>query len=135
MYIVFYIYNKRTFTIVILSSLLLYFIPDVSDKQVDFVSQLYDLSPIIGILIFAIMYLLYSIKIKNDLLEKRDAEIKELNEYIRDNEADNGVMLEKLANSLDKVIASHQHDSSAIIKEIEKTKEILSIKIDNVNRK
>jgi hypothetical protein len=120
---------------VILSSILLYFIPDVSDKQVDFVSQLYDLSPIIGLLIFGIMYLLYSIKVKNDLLEKRDAEIKELNEYIRDNEADNCVMLEKLANSLDKVIASHQHDSSAIIKEIEKTKEILSIKIDNVNRK
>lgn len=119
----------------VLSSLLLYFIPDVSDKQVDFVSQLYELSPIIGILIFAIMYLLYSIKVKNDLLEKRDAEIKELNEYIRDNEADNGVMLEKLANSLDKVIASHQHDSSSIIKEIEKTKEILSIKIDNISRR
>ncbi len=116
----------------IVKNTLLYFVSDDAGKNIDFIAQLYDLSPIIGLLLLCIGYLIYSIKIKNEIIDKKDVEIKELNEYIRDNEADNGVMLEKLANSLDKVIASHQHDSVSIINQIERTKEILTLKIDNL---
>lgn len=94
-------------------------------SDVDFVTDLYKLSPIIGCMIIAIIYLSYQVYTK-------EKELKELNKYIRENEIENMKMLEHLSHTLDKVIDNDKNSSNIVLKEINNFKEVIIIKLDNL---
>lgn len=94
-------------------------------SDVDFVTDLYNLSPIIGCLVICIIYLTYQVYTK-------EKELKELNKYIRENEIENMKMLEHLSHTLDKVIDNDRNSNNTVLKEINNIKEVIIIKLDNL---
>ena len=109
----------------------------VADVETNLVGDLFKLSPIIGLLIIAINYLVYNIKQKDkaladkDLkLEAKDNELKELNKSIRDNEADNIQMMERMSNMLDKLSDNQRVSDDKVLKEIENLKQLLFLHLN-----
>lgn len=100
--------------------------------EVDFVAELYNLSPIIGLLVVAVITLAYVVKKMDDKIIKKEEELKELHNYLRDNDAENIKMLENLSNTIDKVIEQGKHGNSIVLKELDNLKQIISLKIDNI---
>lgn len=80
--------------------------------------SLLKMSPIIGLLCVAIYYLYTQ---NNDL--KKD--VKELNEYIRDESVKNVQILASVSNTLDKVINNNNDNATRL-------KEWLTLKFDNL---
>jgi hypothetical protein len=68
-------------------------------------------------------------------LNKKEKEIKQLNDYIRANDKENLETLNKLSTTLDKIIDTQKNSDSNVVKEIKNTKEIVVLKIDNLSNK
>lgn len=108
-----------------------------ADIETNLVGDLFKLSPIIGLLIIAITYLLINIKQKDkaladkDLkLEAKDKELKELNKSIRENEADNIQMMERMSNMLDKLSDNQRVSDDKVLKELENLKQLLFLHLN-----
>src|SRR6478735_914657 len=99
--------------------------------DVDFISQLYNLSPIIGLLLIAIGYLVYDLRLKNKKIEEKEGELKELNKYVRESENENIKILEKVSNTLDKVVDSQRSGDNSVLKEIDNLKQLIILKLKN----
>lgn len=98
--------------------------------EVDFISQLYTLSPIIGLLVVGIGFLVYLLKKRDDKLNEKEEELKELNKYIRDNDAENIKILEKVSSTLDRVMEQDKTGNSAVLKEIDNLKQLILLKLN-----
>ena len=94
-------------------------------SEVDFVAELYNLSPIIGCLILAVVYLVYQIYHK-------EKQLTELNKYIRDESAENMKTLETVCSTMDKVLDQYEKGNTNITKDINNLKEIIILKLDNL---
>jgi hypothetical protein len=112
--------------------------------QVDFVTDLYKLSPIIGLLLIAIGYLVMVINKKekqmkekeaelNRLLKEKDDQLKELNQYVRQSEKENLLTLQKVSSTLDRVIDAQKTGDNIVLKEIDNLKDIILLKIKKDN--
>lgn len=97
--------------------------------EVDFIGQLYTLSPIIGCLVVAIGFLVYLLKKRDDKLNEKDDEIKELHKYTRDNDAENIKVLEKVSSTLDKVMEQEKNGNTIVLKEIDNLKQLILLKL------
>jgi hypothetical protein len=100
-----------------------------AQTEVDFIAQLYKLSPIIGLLLIGIGFLVYLLKKRDDKLNEKEEEIKELNKYIRENDSENIKILEKVSSTLDRVMEQDKTGNSAVLKEIDNLKQIIILKI------
>ncbi len=98
-------------------------------SEVDFIGQLYKLSPIIGLLLIGIGFLIYLLKKRDDKLNEKEEEIKELNKYIRENDSENIKILEKVSLTLDRVMEQDKTGNSAVLKEIDNLKQLILLKI------
>lgn len=109
-------------------------------ENVDLITDLYKLSPIIGLLIIAISYLVVvnnkkDKKLKeredelNAILKLKEQELKELNQYVRQSEKENLLTLQKVSSTLDRVIDSQKNGSSIVLKEIDNLKDIILLKL------
>lgn len=92
---------------------------------VNFVSELWALSPIVGILAIACIYLARELHNKN-------GELKCLNEYIRNSEKENLQILQKVNNTLDKVSEAQKSGDDFVLKDIGITKDSILKEIDNL---
>ncbi len=63
------------------------------------------------------------------------AEIKELNEIVRDNEKMNLEMIGKLASALDRIADGLEDSKSDIQKDINSLKEFINLKLEQLNKK
>jgi hypothetical protein len=108
--------------------------------QVDFIGDLYKLSPIIGLLLVAITYLVVVLNKKeklmkdkdielNRLIKEKDDQLKELNQYVRQSEKDNLLTLQKVSSTLDRVIDSQKTGDNIVLKEIDNLKDIILLKL------
>lgn len=68
-------------------------------------------------------------------LYKKEEEVKELNDYIRENDKENLKTLNDVNNTLDKVLEAQKVSDSKVGQEIQNTKEYVSLKIDNLSDK
>lgn len=100
-----------------------------ADNEVDLVSNLFKLSPIIGLLLIAIGYLVWNLKKKEDKITQKEKELKELNDYIRNNETENLRILERVNNTLDKVCENQKVGDNSVIKEIDNLKQLILLKL------
>lgn len=109
-------------------------------ENVDLVTDLYKLSPIIGLLLIAIGYLVVVNNKKDKNLKEREAELnsilkikeqelKELNQYVRQSEKENLLTLQKVSSTLDRVIDSQKSGSNIVLKEIDNLKDIILLKL------
>lgn len=92
--------------------------------DVNIVSQLWGISPLLGLMAIAVGYLVVR-------LNAKEKEIKELNANMREYEKDSLLMLEKVANTLDKVIDFQEKGDNLILKEIDNLKQIIMLKNSN----
>jgi hypothetical protein len=99
--------------------------------EVDFINQLYNLSPIIGCLLVAIGFLVYLLKKKDEKINEKEAELKELHKYVRDNDAENIKILEKVSSTLDRVMEQEKNGNSIVLKEIDNLKQLILLKLKN----
>jgi hypothetical protein len=99
-------------------------------NQVDFISQLYTLSPIIGLLLVGICFLVYLLKRRDEKINEKEEELKELNKYIRENDSENIKILEKVSNTLDRVMEQDKTGNSAVLKEIDNLKQLILLKLN-----
>lgn len=97
--------------------------------EVDFISQLYTLSPIIGCLVVAIGFLVYLLKKRDEKITEKEAELKELNKYVRDSDAENIKILEKVSSTLDRVMEQEKSGNSIVLKEIDNLKQLILLKL------
>jgi hypothetical protein len=113
-------------------------------EQVDFITDLYKLSPIIGLLLIAIGYLVVMNNKKDKALKEREAELmnqlkekddqlKELNQYVRQSEKENLLTLQKVSSTLDRVIDSQKSGDNIVLKEIDNLKDIILLKLKKDN--
>lgn len=113
-------------------------------EQVDFITDLYKLSPIIGLLIIAIGYLVVVSNKKdkllkqkeddlNKLIKEKDEQLKELNKYVRQSEKENLQTLQKVSSTLDRVIDSQKNGDNIVLKEIDNLKDIILLKLNKDN--
>jgi hypothetical protein len=61
---------------------------------------------------------------------KREKEVTDLNDYIRESEKENLQVLNDVNNTLDKVLENQKHSNDMVIKEIENLKEYITLKLD-----
>lgn len=112
------------------------------DAQVDFITDLYKLSPIIGLLLIAIGYLVVIINKKdkilidretelNNQLKEKEEQLKELNQYVRQSEKENLLTLQKVSSTLDRVIDAQKSGDNIVLKEIDNLKDIILLKLKN----
>ena len=97
--------------------------------QVDLIGDLYDLSPIIAILLAGITYLVISINKRENALKEKDLELKELQKYIRESEKENLNTLKKVSGTLDRVIDSQKSSDNIVLKEIDNLKDLIMLRI------
>lgn len=97
--------------------------------QVDLIGDLYDLSPIIAILLAGITYLVISINKRENALKEKDSELKELQKYIRESEKENLNTLKKVSGTLDRVIDSQKSSDNIVLKEIDNLKDLIMLRI------
>ncbi len=97
--------------------------------DIDYITNLYKLSPVIGLLLIAIGYLAYLLKKKDDKIAEKEAELKEVNSYVRESELENIKILEKVSGTLDRVLDAQKSGDQYVVKEIENLKHILLIKL------
>ncbi len=97
--------------------------------EVDFIGQLYTLSPIIGCLVVAIGFLVYLLKKRDDKINEKEAELKELHKYVRDSDAENIKILEKVSSTLDRVMEQEKSGNSIVLKEIDNLKQLILLKL------
>ncbi len=102
-----------------------------AQTEVDFISQLYTLSPIIGCLVIGIGYLVYSLNARDKKISEKEAELKELHKYVRDSDAENIKILEKVSSTLDRVMEQEKNGNSIVLKEIDNLKQLILIKLKN----
>ena len=102
-----------------------------AQPEIDFVTQLYNLSPIIGCLVVGITFLAYLLKKKDDKLNEKEAELRELNKYIRDSDAENVKILEKVSSTLDRVMDQEKNGNTNILKEIDHLKQMILLKLNS----
>lgn len=100
-----------------------------STPNVDFINQLYTLSPIIGCLLVGIGYLVYLIKKKDDTIADKESELKELHKYVRDSDSENIKILEKVSSTLDKVMEQDKTGNSTVLKELDNLKQLIFLKL------
>lgn len=98
--------------------------------MIEILIEIAKLSPIIGILIVAIIYFYrkeksYKLEIINEKTSC-DAKIAALNKELRENEKENLEMMSKLASSLDKIATNN----TMFHQEIQSLKEYIGLKID-----
>lgn len=109
-------------------------------ENVDLITDLYKLSPIIGLLLIAIGYLVVVNNKKDKNLKEREAELnavlkekelelKELNQYVRQSEKENLLTLQKVSSTLDRVIDAQKSGDNIVLKEIDNLKDIILLKI------
>ena len=98
--------------------------------EIDFVSQLYNLSPIIGCLVTAIIFLVKISYTKDKKITEKEAELKELNNYIRESDSENIKILERVSSTLDKVMEQEKNGNVNVLKEIDHLKQIILLKIN-----
>jgi hypothetical protein len=109
-------------------------------ENVDLITDLYKLSPIIGLLIIAIGYLVVINNKKDKALKEREAELnailkekelelKELNQYVRQSEKENLLTLQKVSSTLDRVIDAQRSGDNIVLKEIDNLKDIILLKL------
>lgn len=99
--------------------------------EVDFISQLYTLSPIIGCLVVGIGFLVYLLKKRDDKINEKEAELKELNKYVRESDAENIKILEKVSSTLDRVMEQEKSGNSTVLKEIDNLKQLILLNLTN----
>ena len=97
--------------------------------EVDFISQLYTLSPIIGCLCVGIGFLVYLLKKRDDKINEKEAELKELHKYVRESDAENIKILEKVSSTLDKVMEQEKSGNSIVLKEIDNLKQLILLRL------
>jgi hypothetical protein len=61
-------------------------------------------------------------------ISKREKEVIDLNDYIRESEKENLQVLNDVNNTLDKVLENQKHSNDMVIKEIENLKEYISLR-------
>ena len=85
--------------------------------MIDILTEIAKIAPVVGLLVAGILYF-----IKNEKAYK--SEIKELNTVIRNNEKDNLIMINKLADAVDNIAAQGGliHNDILLLKEIIKLK-------------
>lgn len=76
----------------------------------EILQSLIKLSPLVASLIVFIYYLYKKNETLDKSIEKKDAEIKELNLYIRQNDKDNQIILSQVTSTLDKVLDEQKHN-------------------------
>lgn len=114
-----------------ISNLLIILQKTTGSAEIDFISQLYNLSPIIGCLLIGIGYLYFNNKEKDKKITEKENEIKELNKYIRESENENIKILEKVSNTLDKVVDTQKSGDNTVIKEIDNLKQLILLKLSS----
>lgn len=68
-------------------------------------------------------------------LYNKEKEVKELNDYIRENDKENLRTLNDVNNTLDKVLEAQKTSDNTVGKEIQNTKDFIILKIDNLSDK
>ena len=101
--------------------------------QVDLLSDLYTLSPLIAILLAGISYLAITINKKDKIIANKDTELKELHQYIRESEKENLSTLKKVSSTLDRVIDIQKNSDNIVLKEIDNLKDIVLVKIKDTD--
>lgn len=80
---------------------------------------------------FAALFLLITLYL-GWRLYKKEQEVTELNNYIRENDKENLKTLNDVNNTLDKVLENQKNSNDSVGKEIQNTKEYIGLKIDNL---
>lgn len=116
------------------------------DNIGDVISELTRQGPLISLFLLIIigMWLLMakkdkSIKEKEEeiktITKKNNDELKELNEYIRENDKENMKILSDVSNTLDKVMSNQIHSDNIMIQEINNLRDTILMKLDNLDSK
>lgn len=102
--------------------------------MIEILIEIAKLSPIIGILIVAIIYFYKKEKAyKKEISDEKsacDIKIATLNKELRENERENLNMMSKLASSLDKIAVNN----TMFHQEIQSLKEYIGLKIDALKK-
>lgn len=85
------------------------------------------LSPLIGLLVVVVIYLIWK-------LEKKEKEVVVLNEYIRHNDRDNLLVLTNVNNTLDKVIENQKSGNSSMSQDIDRLKEYIDLRMEKPSK-
>lgn len=102
------------------------------------------ISPLVGAEAIAIWWLVKEMREREKVIREKEAQIAELNAYIRENDKDNLIVLNNVNSTLDKVIENQKSLSDKImdnqrythedlIKELGNLKEFIDIKISQKN--
>lgn len=78
--------------------------------MMELLESLAKLSPLVAALVIFIYYLYHKNKQLEETIVKKDDDIKELNEYIRQNDKSTQQVLSQVSNTLDKVLDDQKHN-------------------------
>ncbi len=97
--------------------------------QVDLIGDLYELSPLIAVLLAGITFLVVLVNKKDKALKAKEEELKELHKYIRESEKENLNTLKKVSGTLDRVIDSQRSGDNIVLNEIDNLKDLIMLRI------
>ncbi len=99
----------------------------IEEMLLNILSELATIGPIVALLIAAIIYFL---KREN----KKDVEIEELQEQLRESEKENLTALYKTTALFEKFTSTEEHNYQMLLKELNETRKSLEDKISEINK-